>query len=212
VNVDAELASEVASGLGMREVPAAMPKALTTATVPEVTVSPALSLLARPGDGSIRARKIAILVADGCDAEPLSTLSARLTDQGAVPRFVAPRLGAVAPASGEPLDADISLEAAPAVLYDAVVLPGGDEAIRRLNADGRALEFIKDQYRHCKPILALGDSQQLLEACGVPTALPDDEPDPGVILESATGPAVNRFIEAVGRHRHFARESDPPRV
>ena len=34
---------------------------------PEVTTSPALSLFARPGDGSIRARRVAILVADGCD-------------------------------------------------------------------------------------------------------------------------------------------------
>jgi hypothetical protein len=33
--------------------------------VPEIKESPALSLFARPGDGSISTRKIAILVADG---------------------------------------------------------------------------------------------------------------------------------------------------
>ena len=39
----------------------------------------------------------------------------------------------------------------------------------RLRADGRTLEFIKDQYRHCKPILAVGASDQLLTACGIDT-------------------------------------------
>ena len=34
------------------------------------------------------------------------------------------------------------------------------------------LEFIKDQYRHAKPILALGTGADLLESAGVPSALP----------------------------------------
>ncbi len=51
-------------------------------------MSPALSLFARPGDGSIRTRRVAILVADGCDGKSLVALAARLTSEGAVPRFV----------------------------------------------------------------------------------------------------------------------------
>ena len=53
------------------------------------------------------------------------------------------------------------------MLYDAVVLPDGADAVRQLRADGRTLEFIKDQYRHCKPMLAFGDGAQLLDACGI---------------------------------------------
>ena len=56
------------------------------------------------------------------------------------------------------------------------------EAVDALRADGRTLEFIKDQYRHCKPILALGAGDQLLGACGIDTALPDGEADPGLIV------------------------------
>ena len=63
-----------------------------------------------------------------------------------------------------PIEVDVSLEAAPAVLYDALVLSDGSEAINALRTDGRTLEFIKDQYRHCKPILALGASEQLLKS------------------------------------------------
>jgi catalase len=175
-------------------------------------VSPALSLFARPGDGSIRTRRVAILVADGCDGKSLVALADRLTGAGAVPRFVSTTLGAVQPADGDAIEVDVSLEAAPAVLYDALVLPDGTEAINVLRADGRTLEFIKDQYRHCKPILALGTSDRLLEACGIETALPDGQPDPGVITTSDASTAGDAFISAIAKHRHFARETDPPRV
>ena len=72
MNVAAELATAVATGLGIREMPAPMPRAMTRTITPEVSASSALSLFARPGDGTIRARRVAVLVADGCDAGPLS--------------------------------------------------------------------------------------------------------------------------------------------
>jgi catalase len=196
----------------MREMPAPMPKVLTREVTPEVSVSRALSLFARPGDGSIRTRRVAILVADGCDGEALVALADRLTSEGAVPRFVSTTLGSVQPAAGDAIEVDVSLEAAPAVLYDALVLPDGTAAINALSADARTLEFIKDQYRHCKPILAVGASNQLLTACGIETALPNGRPDPGVIATSDATTASDAFIAAIAKHRHFARETDPPRV
>ena len=63
-NVAQELAESVAEGLGM-PLPAAQPEAMPNPPVPEVASSPALSLFSRPGDGNIRMRRIAILVADG---------------------------------------------------------------------------------------------------------------------------------------------------
>ena len=75
--------------------------------------------------------------------------------------------------------------------------------------DGRTLEFIKDQYRHCKPLLAWGDGAQLLDACGIPT----DEPDPGLIVAAVDSTdAADQFVAAIAKHRHFVRETDPPRV
>src|SRR5687767_4768712 len=55
MNVDERLAREVAFGLGIDEMPEAMPRVLQKKLRPEVAESRALSLLARPGDGSIRA-------------------------------------------------------------------------------------------------------------------------------------------------------------
>ena len=209
MNVAPELASAVATGLGVREMPTAMPKVLPRKIKPEVTKSAALSLLARPGDGSVRTRRVAILVADGCDGASVVALANRLTAEGAVPRFVSTTLGSVEPTSGDAIEIDVSLEAAPSVLYDAMVLPAGAAAVRQLRADGRTLEFIKDQYRHCKPLLAWGDGAQLLDACGIPTG----EPDPGLIVAAVDSTAAaDRFVAAIAKHRHFVRETDPPRV
>jgi catalase len=212
MNVDTKLAEAVAAGLGIREMPPPMPKALARDIAPEVSVSPALSLFARPGDGSIRTRRVAILIADGCDGQRLTMLAGRLTAEGAVPRFVSTRLGPVHPASGDEMEVDVSLEATPSVLYDAVVLPAGAEAIRNLRRDGRTLEFVKDQYRHCKPLLAFDDGVELLEACGIPLTLPTGKPDPGLIVAKGKEDPADAFVKALARHRHFARETDPPRV
>jgi catalase len=212
MNVARELAEPVAAGLGIRELPAPMPKVMTRAVRPEVTASPALSLFARPGDGSIRTRRVAILVADGCDGDALTTIAKRLTDEGAVPRFVSITLGSVQPSSGDAIEVDVSLEAAPAVLYDALVLPDGATAVNGLRADGRTLEFIKDQYRHCKPILVLGESRQLLKACGIEATLPNGKPDPGLLVASDARASTDAFVAAIAKHRHVARETNPPRI
>jgi catalase len=42
--------------------------------------------------------------------------------------------------------------------------------------------------------------------------LPDGQPDPGLIVASDAGTAGDDFIAAIAKHRHFARETDPPRV
>jgi catalase len=185
MNVAPELAEAVAEGLGMRELPAPMPKVLTKNIKPEVTQSAALSLFARPGDGSIRARRVALLVADGVDGNSLRALSAQLFAAGAVPRFVGSRLGPVESTGGDPIDVDVTMEATPAVLFDAVVLPDGAEAVQRLAADGRTLEFLKDQYRHCKTILAIGAGADLLAGANIADKLPSGKPDPGVIISSS---------------------------
>ena len=214
MNVDATLAKAVAKGLGIRQMPTPMPKALTRKITPEVTTSSSLSLFARPGDGSVRTRRVALLVADGCDGGPLTALADRLTAAGAVPRFVAARLGQVTTASGDTIEIDVSLEAAPSVLYDAVVLPSGEDAVRSLLRDGQTWEFVRDQHRHCKTLLAFGNGVGLLESCGIPLTLPTGDPDPGLIVAAAgkSDDAIDAFITALAKHRHFARETIPARA
>ncbi|HLA71506.1 MAG TPA: catalase [Steroidobacteraceae bacterium] len=211
VNVSAELASTVAAALGI-DVPEAQPAVKPRNNRPEVKSSPTLSLRARAGNIGIRTRRIAILVADGVDGEALQGLHAALAAEGAVPRFVGPRLGAVKSARGGDIDVEVTLETAPSVLFDAVVVPNGDAAIAELSHIGQALEFLKDQYRHCKPMLTLGGGKRLLEAAGIPPKLPDGAPDPGLVFADDPARAKREFIAAIAKHRHFERQTDPPRV
>ena len=77
-NVAEELAAEVGQGLGMSALPDPLPRAMPRPPKPEVTRSPSLSLLARPGEDGIRTRRIAILVAEGVDAESATRIHAEL--------------------------------------------------------------------------------------------------------------------------------------
>ena len=100
------------------------------------------------------------------------------------------------------------------MLFDAVVVPDGKEAIKLLANVGHAAEFLKDQYRHAKPILALGAGADLVENAGIPATLPSGKPDTGMIVmrDGAAKKALPAFIAAIGAHRHHVREMDPPEV
>jgi catalase len=211
-NVDAGLAETLAAQLGMA-VPEPLPRVLKKVPKPEVAKSPALSLFARPGDGSIRTRRIAILVADGVDGAAAQTLHAGLVAEGAVPRYVGARLGTVQSEDGIELNVEVTLETMPAVLFDAVAVLGGKAAVTQLGNIGHALEFIKEQYRHAKPILAVGAAAALIENAGVPAVLPSGEADPGILIvgpDGSVADALPKFVKAIARHRHHERETDPP--
>ncbi len=207
-NASEALAAQVAEGLGMAQMPPPMPRALDNPAKPEVTRSPTLSLLARPGDGSIKARKVAILVADGIEGQSVMNVHAALFAQGAVPRFVAPRIGPVTTSDGVAIDADASLENEPGFLFDSLVLPDGDAGVAALARDGHTMEFIRDQHRHGKAIMVMPASMTLLDAAGVALVLPSGDPDPGIVADAG----VDAFIQAMAKHRHPERETDPPAV
>ena len=206
-NVDQGLAQAVAAGLGMTDLPEPLPKLAKRAVKPEVQKSHSLSLFARPGSEGIKTRRIAILVADGVDGEAAAEIHAQLMAQGAVPRFVGTKLGRVQ-SEGNPIEAEVSMETMPSVLWDGMIVPTG--ATETLSESGHAMEFLKDQYRHCKTILLLGSAADLLEKA----AIPADGPDSGLLRydSAALDEAIKAFTAALSRHRHFARETDPPCV
>jgi len=212
-NVDEGLATTLAKQLGMKR-PEPLPRANPTPIEPEVHASPALSLTAHPGDGGIATRKIAILVADGVDGDAAAELHAALMEKDAVPRYVGPRLGMVVTADGETLEVEATLETTPGVLYDAVAVPGGREAVKVLANVGQAVELLRDQYRHGKAMMALGCGRDLLEAAGISPVLPSGERDVGILLDPGPGQqeVISSFAEAIGKSRFFERQMDPPPV
>jgi catalase len=210
-NVDEDLARAVAEGLGMIDLPDPYPKVLKKNPKQEIDGSKALSLFARPGTEGISTRRIALLVADGVDGKSITDIHTTLADQGAVPRFVGVKLGRVQSTTGEPLEIEISMETAPSCIWDAVIVADGEASAAALSKSGHALEFLKDQYRHCKTMLFVGAASALCQAAGLPTALPSGDVDPG-LLQSDAAAGVEAFVEALTKHRHPERETDPPRI
>jgi catalase len=152
-------------------------------------------------------------VADGVDGGAAMEIHDALAAQDSVPRFVGIKLGqAESSSGGGDIEVEVSMEAMPSVLWDGVVVPDG--CAEALSQSGHALEFLKDQYRHCKTILLLGDAETLLEKAGIPEDLVSGDADPGLLRHGAgdVDDAVASFIAALSQHRHFARETDPPRV
>jgi catalase len=205
-NVDDALVAKVAEGLGL-DVPAPLPLA-SKDPIPAYAPSPALSLLSRPGETGIRTRRVAILVANGVDGDKVRAMYTSLLKDGAVPRLVGNMLGKVKTSAGNPLDVEISLEAGPSVMYDAVIVPDGDKSADLLARNAHAIDFLREQYRHCKPILALGTGADLLVKAMIPPALPDGSADPALLIDGS----LDAFKEALASHRSFARETDPPMV
>jgi catalase len=209
-NASEDLARRVGEGLGMSTLPDPLPLALAAPEAPEVTSSPSLSLMARPGDGSVKARKVALMVAPGAAGGPIAALKQALLAQGAVPRLVGPQIGTLVADDGQALEADASFENEPGFLFDAVVVPDGQSAANTLAGDGNALAFVRDTFRHCKPLLVLGTGVHVLDAAGVP----QESLDPAFIIAAdlTRGSAIDDFITALAAPRRFERETDPPMV
>jgi len=205
VNVDPTLAQQVADGLGFPVPPAA--PVLVKAPV-DYPVSPALSLTSYPGEQGIATRRVAILVADGVEGAGVTTIYEHLLQQGAVPRLVGQKLGPVATAEGKPLQVEITLSAGPSALYDAVVLPDGEGASAVLAADSLVAEFMRDQHRHCKPILVLGSATAIIDKAELPTVLPNGEDDFSLAVGDSGQLAelLAQFVDALAGQRELGRE------
>ncbi|MEV7516263.1 catalase [Streptomyces diastaticus] len=197
-HVDHELATAVAEGIGVA--------APTRTSTPDPRPSPALSLVNNQGENTIATRQIALLATDGVDAHQASVLRDTLRERGAVAEVLAPHDGTVRAADGTALTVDRALPTVAAVLYDAVVLTGGSEPGDGADGDA-ARRFVRNAYRHGKPVAAYGPATTLLTRLlpdEVRLSTPDGEvtADRGVVSAgTADSPFTEEFVKAVAAHR-----------
>jgi putative intracellular protease/amidase len=98
----------------------------------------------------------------------------RLSDAGALPRYIGRRLGKIDGDGGPPLPVEVTFEAAPSVLWDAMVLPSG-QAAEELAIDDQVMEFVVQQWRHNKSMLVPQTSEVVLHTAGVDVEAVDHE-------------------------------------
>jgi catalase len=213
--IDHTLAVAVAAGIGVA--------APAEAAGNHGRLSPALSQATMPGSTGITGRKIAVLVADGVNADSLDTTRNALTAAGAVVELLAPVDGTVTTAAGDVLPVDRAMNTVGSVLYDAVVVADGADAVATLVNDGYAVHFIAETYKHAKALGVLGVGDQLVQAAHLPVFEASDRPtapaskpmagalDGVVFLAQDTNPDsgfLDEFVDAIARHRHYDRPVD----
>ena len=204
VNIDSELATEVAEGLGlpvpvMTAVKGKIEKVAESLGVPRIDKSPALSMENQKKD-SIKTRRIGVLIGDGFDAADLQATKAAIEKAGGELVLISRRLGMVKGSDGQSVKVDKSAVTTGSFEYDAVFVPGGAPSVAVLKKDGDSLHFIQEAYRHCKAIGVTKEAAELLQAGGLSAS------SPGVVVGAAGGQDFpEKFIEAIAQHRHWSR-------
>ena len=210
--VDHDLASQVATQLGLPE-PEEQAAEIYSDKLPP---SPALSQLNTATD-SIETRKIAVLAADGVDVRGVERFVEAMRKRGAIPEVLAPTGGGtLSGGSGGEVAVDRSIVSVASVLYDAVVVPCGPQAIETLGNDGYALHFVTEAYKHFKAVAAFGAGIDLLRKAGIEEPLADGTDvvtAAGVVsTTAAAGDLSDQFFEAfateLAKHRAWERETD----
>ncbi|MHA3021904.1 catalase [Mycobacterium sp. BMJ-28] len=206
--VDHELAARVAARLGL-------PAPAGESDTPDVQVSAALSQLNQP-PGDVATRKIAVLAADGVDVTGTQRAITALRAAGAVVEVLAPVAGgSLRGGSGGELAVDRGVTTMGSVLYDAVLVPCGPDAVDALARDGYAVHFLTEAYRHLKPIAAFGAGIDLLRIAGLAESLADTTEvvsERGVISTTAAADELpeafaEQFVAALGLHRAWDRDT-----
>ncbi len=213
--VDHDLAVRVAEGIGAPAPPERVHPSITAPTGRRnVERSPALSLEHLAKD-TIKSLRIAVLAADGVDANALQIVKKALEEKGAHVFIIAKGLGSIKGAKGQEVPVDASAITASSVMYDAVFIPGGQESVSQLLRPGRARHFVAEAFKHGKPIGAVGEGVELLVRSDLP-GLPSAGALSNGGLSNSNGivtmrnmSEMNSFIQqftaAIAKRRHWSR-------
>ncbi|MGE0684291.1 MAG: catalase [Candidatus Binatia bacterium] len=199
LNIDQDLASLVADGLGFKEMPT--PADAAKPTQENLKESPALSILLN-NPNSFKGRKVGALVSDGVDSKILKSLKDALKKEGATLEIIAPKVGGVEASDGSWLEAAQKLDGAPSVLYDAVALLLSEDGAKALAQEAAVRDFVADAFSHLKFIGYAEAAVPLFAKAGLPA-----HPDEGFILLTSKN-ECSGFVEGCRQLRYWARETD----
>ncbi|WP_295769365.1 catalase [uncultured Mucilaginibacter sp.] len=221
VQIDKGLATQVAYGLGLH-LPEILP---TNQSIPAdgnpadyqsvqvdgaLAKSEALSMAGTVKD-SIKSRKIALLAADGADANSVKAVKDALIAEGATVEVIAPRQGFITAEDDSKIEVDQSFLTAASVLFDAVYVAGGTNAVATLEAEANAVHFLNEAFKHCKPIAAAEEAMQVINATYFSKKLPPDFSEEAVLSEGILVGRVDKnftrlLIKMIAQHRFWERE------
>ncbi len=168
-NVNEELASRVADGLGI-DLPAANPAFREPV---DMKPSDALSIQKSMKE-TLEGRQVGILIADGSDGAEIDAVVKAVEGAGGKAVLVAPKVGGAKLADGSKKKAHGQLAGSPSQIFDAVAVVLSEDGCKTLLKEGAAVQWVMDAFGHLKAVAANAASKPLLDKAGV-------EPDAGVV-------------------------------
>ncbi len=165
-NVDEELASRVANGLGI-----ALPRKSKAVREPiDLEPSDALSIQ-KNMKATLKGRAVGVLYADGSDGAAIKRVTDAVRSAGGTPVLIAPKIGGATLADGSLLKPDGQLAGTPSQTVDAIALVLSEAGCAALLNEAAAVQFVMDAFGHLKAIGASQEAQPLLDKAGV---VPDE--------------------------------------
>ncbi|KAI8394088.1 catalase-like domain-containing protein [Radiomyces spectabilis] len=201
-HVDNSLARRVAIAVGVQP-----PDAIV---VNQNRTTVGLSIERYPKPDNIRTRTVAILTAPGTNIGEAEEMFNYLEEQGAYPEYIGLTLGV-----HNGLNVTNTYMTSSSVLFDAVYVPGGQEAMSILMDNlsifpyEEPVMFVLDAYRHGKPIAVSSEGSQLLAAAKINLSNPAEQD--GVLIGDDMPALQEQFRQALIEQRFWSRlPLDPP--
>jgi catalase len=198
LNVDNDLAQQVADGLGIDD----MPDPLEPEATPiDVATSPALSMLADDLE-SFAGRRLGVLVSNGADAKTLRMLRKAAEAEGMMVELVAATREGVSDSDGNSLQIAEKIDGGPSVLFDAVAVVTTEEGASKLAAMPPARDFVSDAHAHGKFVAHVDAAAAIFDSAGVDTGAA------GYTSLDGTRKNADAFIESCRSVRAWDRSTD----
>lgn len=198
LNIDGQLAHQVADGLGMDD----LPDAVEPAAKPiDVATSAALSMLTDDLE-SFAGRRLGVLVSKGADAKTLRMLRKAAAAEGMMVGLVAATREGITDSEGTTLEIAEKIDGGPSVLFDAVAVVTTAAGASKLAAMPPARDFVSDADAHSKFVAHVDAAAALFTSAGVDTTAT------GYALLDGTRKNADAFIASCRSVRAWARGAD----
>jgi catalase len=177
------------------------------------------------------------LVADGFNLAEVQTIRALLGVAKATVFLIGPRRGMIystggVVGTGDGLVADHHFEGQRSTMFDAVLIPSGEEHAKSLAENGRVIHWVREAFGHCKTIGAVAEGVTVVKrALELPVVKLQDSLTSGEVVTSygvvttgvytitstvvdvlkiKPGPTgfVSNFAYQISKHRCYDRELD----
>lgn len=203
-HINHSLAVEVAKGIDV-----AAPDTLPDR--PYEKRSPALSL-ENHKKHSIKGRQVAILAWPGVDLLQVRQYKNWLEQEGAIVSIVSSRLGELQNKNKNGLKIDKTFATTDSALFDAVLVAGAPPSTSDMETDEKVKNFIRQAYRHCKPIAFLDGKTDEENRALLPLNVvkdPDKAHALGIVFAHKNAEdSYKAFKQAIEAHRFWDREKN----